>query len=156
MPIVGVPTTEPPADFENELVAGFAVLLEQAELGVWNPSGALPVGGTLITQQAAPADVSRLIALTAYGVDDSGATSSTYGLLVRTRWEGADPRPVNRLAGDIFRALHQRADFTLWTGIRVYFIERVSWTTLGQDGSKRWSRTDNYYVTAHRPTPNRR
>lgn len=157
MVALGVPVPALSASFEDDLVAGFAVLLEQSELGVWRPDGG-PVAAdeTLITQATVPGNSDQYLSLTPYGIADAPVgTMSTYGLQIRSRWPGADPRGVNRLGSGVFDALHQRGGFTLSTGITVYTVKRTSWTSLGQDGAKRWSRSDNYAVECARPTRNR-
>ena len=146
-----------PGDFDNELVAGFATLLEEAGLGDWRPDGsAVPTGVTAITQQGVPATPHDLLTLTPYSIDDDRTgTLSRYGLQIRTRTAGSSPRSTNRAAGLVFDVLQHRVDFTLPAGIRVYDCHRTSWTSLGQDSGLRWSRSDNYEVRLSRPTGNR-
>jgi hypothetical protein len=94
--------------------------------------------------------------LTPYPVsDDPTLADSVVGLQVMTRKAGADPRPTNDLADDAFDQLHGLHDVDLSTGIHVVSCVRRSGVMLGQDDLRRWLRSDNYYVTAYRPAPNR-
>lgn len=143
------------SDFDTDLLTGVAVLLAAAGHGTWSPSGGYTSGQTGIVLHAFPDTPARVITLTAYGVaDDPSLSDSTYGLQVRTRWDGQDPRLVNDLAGAIFSTL-QGLTVTLSTGIKVVQCLRRSWVSLGQDDTKRWARSDNYYLDVHRPSTHR-
>ncbi len=98
----------------------------------------------------------RLVCLSAYGVgDDPSLSDSVLGVQVLTRWNGADPRGVDDLDDEIFDLLHGLAGVELATGVRIVICLRQSSASLGQDVGQRWSRSANYYVTAHRPSDNR-
>lgn len=142
--------------YRTDLLTGIASLIDSGGLATWRSAGVYAAGETGIVLGTVPSSPDRIVTLTSYGVDDDPTLSdSTTGVQVRTRWGGQDPRPVDDLADAIFALLHNRGPLTLSTGVRVVQIHRQSSTPLGQDTNARWSRSDNYYVAAHYPTPNR-
>ena len=151
------PTPEP-ADFDVALVEGFAMLLAAgpAPVGTWRTAGDYQAAETGIVVGVLPQSPDRVIALTAYGVDDDPSLSdSVIGLQVITRWGGQDPRPVGRLTSRVFDALHGLHDVVLPTGVRVVQCLRRSWVSMGQDQSSRWRTSQNFYATVHRPSTHR-
>lgn len=142
--------------YQTNLLTGFAVLLNVASVGTWNASGAYTSGQTGIALRVIPQSPDSIIALTTYSVTDDPSLSDTVtGLQVLTRKGGQDPRTVDDLADDIFDQLHGLHDVLLSTGIHVVQCLHRSGTPLPEDDLHRWSRSDNYYVTTHRPSPNR-
>ena len=142
--------------YQNDLLVGFAQLLADATVGTWSTSAAYSAGDKGITLQVLPTSPDDVIALSTYPVtDDPTLSDSVTGLQVMTRQTGADPRPTNDLADSVFDQLQGLAGVDLSTGLHVVFCEHRSGSLLGQDDNKRWSRSDNYYVTTHRPSPNR-
>lgn len=143
--------------FESDLLAGVATLLEAAGVGSWSPSAALSSGATAITLGKLPTNVDAAVSLALYPVtDDPSLSDSVLGLQVMSRTApGDDPRPHLDLSAAVFDQLHGLHDTDLSTGVRVVEAERRSGASLGQDDLKRWMRSDNYYVTVHRPSLNR-
>jgi hypothetical protein len=142
--------------YRTNLLTGIASLIDSAGLATWRSSGSYTAAQTGIVLGTVPSTPDRIVTLTGYGVDDDPTLSdTTTGVQVRARWGGQDPRPVDDLADSIFDLLHNAGPLTLPTGIRVVQIHRQSSTPLGQDTNARWSRSDNYYVTTHRPSPHR-
>lgn len=142
--------------FRTLLVTGLAQHAASLDLGTWRTTGVYTAAETGIVIGAFPAAPDRLIALTGYGVTDHPHLSDdVVGVQARFRWGGQDPRPVDDLADALFDQWQALRDFTLPTGVRVIFTTRQSSVSLGQDGNSRWTRADNYYITAHRPSPNR-
>lgn len=144
--------------FEKQLLVGVAQLLQAEGVGFYNISAGPTAGQTGIAIGGyQPETWNRLIALDTYQVsDDLGPTTDdVIGIQVITRWEGPDPNAVKDLDGLVFDRLHGRTMFTLPTGILVSDCYRRSGAPLGQDSSKRWSRSSNFYVTVSRPTTHR-
>jgi hypothetical protein len=140
--------------FTNDLLAGFAALLNTVGGATWNPSGTYAATDTGIFAQTTPPSPDGAVVLSAFGVsDDPTLADSVVGLQVMTRMGGDDPRPVNDVADAIFDALQSLHDVTLSTGVRVVECTRRSSLPLGQDDLRRWLRSDNYYVTTYRPAP---
>jgi hypothetical protein len=140
-------------DFQADLLIGFAQLLAAAGLGTWTPSAGYPAGATGIVLDDTPETLDRAIQLSSYPVtEDTTFGGDDIGLQVIVRWGGADPLPSRRLDEQIFQALHGRSHFTLPTGLRITSCSRRSAASLGKDGSKRWSRSANYYVHVHHPS----
>lgn len=142
--------------FQSDLLEGFAQLLANAGVGAWSPAGTYGPGVTGIVLHKLPDLPDRVIVLAAYVVaDDPSLSDSTLGLQVRTRMDGQDPRPTDDLSDLVFDQIQGREGYDLPTGIRVVQSLRQSGDSLGQDDSRRWVRSDNYHVDAHRPSPHR-
>ena len=142
--------------YQTDLQVGFAELLAGLGVGVWSDTGAYATDVTGITLQALPTGPDNAITLSTYPVtDDPTLSDSVTGLQVMTRTEGQDPRTTNDLADSVFDQIHGLHDVDLATGLRVVMCEHRSGVLLGQDDLLRWSRSDNYYVTTHRPSANR-
>lgn len=143
--------------FERDLLEGMAQLLAADVAGVtWRPAGAYTATQTGIYLDATPETAARVVQISLYPVaDDPTFAASDIGFQTIVRWEGADGRPTRDLDSAIFDALHGRTHFQLATGIRVASCSRKSGASLGQDSSRRWSRSSNYYLHVHRPGPHR-
>ncbi|MEV6297853.1 minor capsid protein [Actinoplanes sp. NPDC051861] len=141
--------------FTSRLLTGMAEHLADAGVGTWDPTGtAYADADTAIVIRAIPDRPDRLITLTAYPVDRNlpGMADHWVGVQVRLR-AGPDPRDCDDLADEIFDLLDGARDLT-WSEIPVKQLERRSYTSLGQDGSRRWERSENYAVDAMRATAN--
>lgn len=144
------------AGFQTDLAVGFAQLLAAKGVATWNAAGAYTSGQTGIILRALPQAPDRVIVLAPYGVDDDLVHGDDItGLQVTTRWGGGDPRPNDDLADAVFDQLQGLPRTVLSTGIVVEQCFRRSGTSLGQDANSRWRTVQNFYVTAHRPTPHR-
>ncbi len=145
------------AGLYDNLLVGVGVALNAAALGTWNTSGAYTSAQTGIVLGVIPQTPDRIIALTAYGISDSpGISDSVVGLQVRTRWSGADPRPVYDLDDALFSYLQGKTAWTLSTGVVVVECHRISGpASLGQDANNRWSLSSNYHLTVHYASTNR-
>lgn len=142
--------------FQKDLVVGFAQLLAAKGVGTWKANGAYTSGETGILLRTLPQGPDRVIALATYGVDDDSTLGDDVtGLQIVTRWEGGDPRPNDDLADLVFDQLQNLPRTTLATGVVVSRCYRRSMTSLGQDSNVRWRTVQNFYVTAHRPSPHR-
>lgn len=140
---------------EVKLCLGLIQLLVGLQLVTWRADAAYSLtlqqpAAYLVTWPSAP---DKVATFTPYPVaDDPDQAMSTVGVQVRTRWAGENPRAVANYAGAIFDALHGLGPVELAGGVRVSQVLRRSGTSMGQDGSKRWSWADNYYVDLDRPS----
>jgi hypothetical protein len=142
--------------FQTDLITGYAVLLDAADVATWAPAGDYTEDQVGITVQAVPSSPAGLVALSTFPVsDDPSLSDSVLGLQVHVRLPGQDPRPVNDTADAIFDLLHGAQNLVLSTGVHVVECLHRSGALLGQDDLKRWSRADNYYLTVWRPSTNR-
>ena len=142
--------------YRTDLLTGLARHLAAEGIGTWNPDGVYTPAQTGVVLGAVPPAPDRIITLTGYGVTDDLVHADTItGIQVRCRWAGRDPRPVDDLADLVFDLWHGAGPLTLPTGVRVLQLERRSSASLGTDDNGRWSRSDNYYATTHRPSPHR-
>lgn len=141
---------------QTNLLTGVATLLAGASVGTWSPTGTYTANQTGIVLMVIPQTPDSIIALSTYPVhSDPALSDSVIGLQVLTRAAGQDPRPGIDLADAIFDQLHGLHDTDLSTGVHVVQCLHQGGGSLGQDDLKRWSRSDNYYVTTHRPSLNR-
>lgn len=142
--------------FQTNLMTGVAQLLAAASVGTWNPSGAYQATDTAIVLRTLPETPDAIIALTTYPVtSDPSLSESVVGLQVLTRTGGQDPRTTDDLADSIFDQLQGLHDVTLATGVHLVQCLHQGGGALPDDDLHRWARSDNYYITAHRPSPNR-
>lgn len=139
--------------YENDIVEAVAELLEVEGVAEWDADGMYAAtGGPAIFIQAYPEIDRPVVTLSPYPVQAANdPNDSTLGLQVRTRSPGRDPRPTNDLDDAVFRALHGRRGVSL-AGYRITQILFQSGASMGQDGSERWGRSANYYITGPRTT----
>lgn len=142
--------------YTTDLLAGVAQLLDTTiPAVVWRASGVYTTAEMGVYIATMPQAPDGAVVLSDYPVgDDPTLSDSVIGLQVRTRTGGQDPRTTTGLDDDIFDVLHGLHDVTVG-GIRLVGAERRSGAPLGQDGNGRHERTSNYYLTVHRPSPNR-
>lgn len=104
-----------------------------------------PIGAPIRNKQL-DSLTNRGIALMLAGVgDDDLIAISTYTLQVRTRGLADPSDDVDTLADQVKAILHGQVAVQL-AGVTIGSIRRMSWTTLGQDGTRRWERSDNYLL----------
>jgi len=116
------------------------------------PSGTFTGSGVPITieEYAAGGDV---VTLSEYAVsDDPSLSDSVMGVQAMVRC--ASRARTKAIAADVFDLLQGRRGGTLG-GIRLVYAKRASGTSVGKDSEGRLGRADNYYLTVHRPSPNR-
>lgn len=143
------------AQFRQALTIGFAQLIAGAGLGSWNPTGTYPLAATAIYVFAQPETPDRQIVLAPFTLSDQpDGGMSLDGLQVRTR-AGTNPFDVMDLDDELFRLLHARTNYVLTTGVTIVQSLRRSSASLGQDSSRRWSWTSNYYLDVWHPTQHR-
>lgn len=138
--------------YENSIVDGVAQLLEDLGIGEWSPTGTYATTGSVpaIFVQAHPEIPRPIITLSPYPVAAVlDPNDSVIGLQVRTRAEGTDPRSTNDLDNLVFGALHGKRGIALM-GYRITKILFQSGASTGQDGSDRWGRSANFYITGPR------
>lgn len=131
------------------LTEGLAVMLADAGLGVWRPSGVYTAAETGITVAMMPPEPDRAICLTPYPVTDGPMTEAVVGVQVRMR-AGRDPRAVLALADAVFDLIHNRQHAVVG-GIPCPLIWRSSQAWIGADSRDRMELTANYYLNVSRP-----
>lgn len=139
--------------FTSDLLTGLAVHLDGAGVATWQPTGAYDPGVTGIFIATVPEHPAGVLALTAYGIDDSAVTvpDSVVGLQVRCRAPDRDPRNADDLADAAYDALQSLGPLDLSTGVQLQLCTRRSFLPMGADASGRWERSDNYQIQVHRP-----
>lgn len=99
-------------------------------------------------------DIDRQIMVRLYEVaDDQSISDSVQGVQFKITGP-ADMRFITAAIDDLFDLFHGMQTTTIG-GVKVVMAERRSGASLGQDGSGRVSRSQNYYFTVHRPSRNR-
>ena len=114
------------------------------------PTGSFTGSGVPITveEYAAGTDV---VTLSEYAVsDDPSLSDSVMGVQVMVRCH--ERARTKAIAADLFDLLQGRRGGTLG-GIRLVSARRASGTSVGKDSEGRLGRSDNYYLTVHRPSP---
>lgn len=141
-------------DPNSLLIVEAAGLLSAAGIGLWNPDGAYPPNPDrpVIIDSVMPASPDSVIVLTVYPVSaGAGDEDDVIGLQVRTRAAGARPDTVRAIDRAVFEVLHNRRGSI--GSVPVTRCLAQSSASLGQDSSKRWEWSTNYYVTLPRATP---
>ena len=139
------------SSYENDITTAVAELLAARGVGEWRPNGVYNAGALpAIFVQVVP-DIPRdVITLSPYpvqaGIDPN---DSVLGMQVRMRTQGRDPRRTNDLDGAVYDVLHGARGLSL-SGYRITKILFQSGAIMGQDGSERWGRSANYYITGPR------
>lgn len=145
--------------FEMAVLDGFASMAAEnprarVKLAYeYDPKRTYPRGAIGITIDRYPAGPEASVTISDYTVDDDVALSdSTLGIQVSI-WS-KDRRQVKAIASDLFDLFHGRTHGMLGV-VTLVMARRSSGTNVGQDSNERQGRTENYYVTVHRPSPNR-
>lgn len=141
-------------DPNSELIAEAAGLLSAAGVGLWSQDGIYPPNPSrpVIIDSVMPTAPDSVITLTAYPVSSgAGDEDDVVGLQVRSRAAGARPDSVRAIDRAIFEVLQNRQGSI--GSVPVTRCLAQSSSTLGQDSSKRWEWSSNYYVTLPRATP---
>lgn len=142
--------------FDRTLLRAFAdEIAEHARDGlVHDPTGAAyPASAYGIYLDTWPLIAGPSLTLAAYDVDNAFALAdSTIGVQVTIR--DKDRRRIGRVSDDVFARFQGRHGGMLGP-IDLVSARRASATNLGQDANGRLGRSENYYLTVHRPTPHR-
>ncbi|TDD90774.1 minor capsid protein [Actinomadura rubrisoli] len=145
----------------RNLLVGLAEKLDERGLARWQPTGAYPLDGLPPIFLRTLGDLpDTALALVAYGDPETEGAGGLADVVqaVQMRTRAPAPDAVDDLADAIWDELHGAEMLRLGTGpaqIATTLIYRRSSAPLGQDEQGRYERTDNYYVTAARPTANR-
>lgn len=137
----------------TQLITGLAEHLAAAGVGVWRPNGPIYTAAEVgILDRAVPQSPDRLITLAAYPLGSTMQGMADHDTAVQIRLRGTtDPRVCDDLADAVYELLNSASNLT-FGGVRVVQMWRQSYTSLGQDGSQRWERSENYYLQTMRPT----
>jgi hypothetical protein len=137
--------------WEYDLLRNIGLLFDAQGFGTYSES--VTVAEPLITMMNVPSSPDRLISIGFYGqvLQHVSLAIGTVPLQVRTRGRANRWDDVVKMATPIFQLLHGREGLILGE-VHCPSIERVSMTPLGQDGNKRWERTDNYHIMVDLPT----
>lgn len=143
--------------FTNDLLAGLAAQMETAGVALYREDfSSYAAGDTAVVLSLMPQSPDRCVALTAYSAVDAVESSwSTIPVQFRFRGNVSDPTDVTNFADDVFQAIHGLTNLTFGSAHLVQIL-RKSTVPLGQDDSRRWQRSDNYYADINAPTTARR
>ncbi|MFF0721346.1 minor capsid protein [Micromonospora sp. NPDC003816] len=138
----------------SRLLVGLAGHLDAADVGTYRAADAYQPDETAIVIRGVPQAPDRLITLAPYPIGSATPGLADHQLAVQIRIRaGRDPRECDDLADAVFDLL-DGASGLVFGGIAVVQIWRQSYTSLGDDSNGRWSRSENYYLDAMRPTSN--
>lgn len=144
--------------FDRQLLRGFADLAasnpDARDVLRHRPDGsAYTASEHGIYLDSGPAIDGPSVTLAWYAVDDHPALAdSVSGVQVTLR--DRDRARLSRVSDDLFRLFHGRYGGTIGP-VRLVSARRASATNLGQDSNGRQGRSENYYLTVHRPSPHR-
>jgi hypothetical protein len=139
----------------REIVDGFATVLSDAGVGVWNPDpNAAYAPGELGIYYGDLSDPDDGIALSVWIVS-ANIAETVVGLQAMVRRGGADRGPCDDTADAVFDVLHAMEYRALPSGVRIASCLHQAGADLGQDSAQRWARADTYYASVAWPTPNR-
>lgn len=142
--------------FGSKIIAGFAQLIADDGIGTWSPDARYDAAQTGIYDTVKPEGANKMITLGLYPVtEDPSLSDSVTGMQVWTRMPGGDPRAVRDLDEEIFYLIHGLTNVDLAGGVRLVQCLFQSGGSTGQDASKRWNWSSNYYLSLHRPSQNR-
>jgi len=140
--------------FRSDLTTGLVQYIADAGIGEWRPDGpGFPTnfaGIALFVGDFPPAP-DRVITCTLY--QPSGAEDEQVTARVQFRYRGrpGDLRGCQDIGDALQDLLDERSMFRLPTGVTIAASRMASSASLGTDGSKRWSWSDNYELDADRP-----
>lgn len=139
--------------FELAVLEGFAHVAV-ADTTLWYDRALpAPAGRTPIHLDIAPETPDDVVVLRDYTVMDSpNLSDSVIGVQVDIR--SKDRMKVRDIMTALFNTFHGR-EAGMLGDVRLVMAVRSSGTWLGQDSNNRLQRTENYYLTVHRPSPNR-
>lgn len=139
--------------FELAVLEGFAQTAVAGTVLWYHRTEAAPEGRVPIVLDITPESPDDVVTLRDYTVMDSpNLSDSVLGVQVDIR--SADRAKVRAIMDALFNTFHGRQAGMLGD-VRLVMAVRSSGTWLGQDSNNRLQRTENYYLTVHRPSANR-
>lgn len=146
--------------FEDAVLDGFANWLAGSTSGrlpywyEYDPTAAIPEDVVPITVGTYPSLGRRTsITLNEYPVMDHVALSDSVVGIQVTIWAGTN-RERATVISDLFDLVHGAHSATMGA-VTLVMAERSTGANVGQDSNQRLGRTENYYLTVHRPSSNR-
>jgi hypothetical protein len=141
----------------RDLAVGFATMIADSSIAVYRPDGSpyLASETAIVFKDMAPSP-DRMVCLTSVPLTD--ATAASYGLvLVQVKMRGLpnNSYDVDDLGDAIFDLVQNTRNVTFGSTHAIQILRNSS-VPMGVDTSKRWLRTDHYYVDLDFPeTANR-
>jgi hypothetical protein len=135
----------------TDIANGFAQILVNASIGVFNPSGAYQPADTAIVMKNVPVSPDRLVTVTVVPLTDDVAVTQGQ-VMVQLRFRGVPnvPLDVDDL-GDSVSPLFHGLRSTQMGSVYVVQCLRQQSVPLGQDAAKRWERADQFYLDVEYP-----
>ncbi|GAA1029760.1 MULTISPECIES: minor capsid protein [Amycolatopsis] len=124
--------------------------LAENGVGIFRPDGVYAPDETGIVFGAVPAEPARVVALLLYPLTADADADAKYGLRIRYRSSGADPRDTLDAVDATFDALAYAGERQL--GLAVHLLTRATSNASGTDQNGRYLHTDTYQIDAHHPT----
>ncbi len=135
----------------DDISQGFAQIIEDAGLAVFNESGKYDDADTGILMKAVPPSPDRIVTITVVPLSDDIAAPQGQ-VMVQLRYRGApgEPLDVDELADAVKPLFHGLTNMPMGDHTVVQCDRRQS-VPLGQDSSKRWERADQFYLDVEYP-----
>ncbi|MEV5720828.1 minor capsid protein [Amycolatopsis mediterranei] len=124
--------------------------LAAAGVGTYRADAGYAATETGIVFGGLPADPPRAVALLLYPLTHDTDADAEYGLRVRFRSAGQDPRDLFELVDSAFDVLASAGEQQL--GLGVHLVTRETSNPSGIDQNGRHVHTDIYQIKAHQPT----
>lgn len=137
----------------TDLLEGIARQLQSAGIGIYNESGVYAAGDIGIVLKVVPATPDRVIVLNSYTPGNTDHPDQPLGTIaVQFRVRGRPNRPLDTNETlDAIEALLQGQEQYRYGTVQATQALRATSIPLGQDGSKRFEHTDNYYIDVELP-----
>lgn len=136
----------------TSFLTGLAEMLNDAGIGVWNPTGVYTADQVGITLSAVPQEPDQLIVLTARPIsDDPVLNDSITAVQIRHRGLPNNPRGVldrDDAVFDLIQGIHD----TEIGGLPIVVAWRQGGGPLGQDQNLRWEHASTFYLRTAIPT----
>lgn len=139
--------------FAADLAANPAATVQLAYDDLSDPAYVYPPDAIGLVLDTYPPGPDGSVTITDYTVtDDMSLSDSVIGIQLTIRHP--DRLTVKAISSDVFNLFHGRGRGMLGL-VTLVSARRTSGTNTGQDSNERQGRIENYYLTVHRPSPNR-
>lgn len=137
----------------GDLLEGIAWQLHNAGIGVYRPDGVYAAGDIGIVFKTVPVSPDRVIVLNTYSPGNTDHPDQTLGTVaVQFRHRGRPNKPLDTddTKDAVFDLIQGQEQYRYGT-VQALSVSRFSSMPLGQDGSKRFEQTENYYIDTETP-----
>lgn len=140
----------------SDLIDGFAQLIADNDLGVWNESGTYTASQTGIFRMFVAPSPDRILAISSVPMTANVALPMGSALVqIRGRGNANNPDDVNELLDPILQLVTGLTNQTMGS-THIVQVQFQSSAPLGMDQNFRWERADQYLVDIDTPPTSNR